>query len=302
MKNLNEELGRIKSLMRILNENTDNKIAILIDGTSSAGKSMTSKLLNAVPFYEATDPNQWVVIDSDHFGTNDKQGIENRIKYDHAGDGPNKNAGEEFHKEMAQVRKGKFFDDGKTKAGDRGMTTVGFPLHPHNKDLIKGVDSRNWYMAQEYKYGGWKKVIFDDIGNGILKYVPNVKNILLHAPIHVLMKNIDERNKRGKEPRKHEDVLGHYLEKYEATKSTPSGEVGHSVPIAKKDLKDRLLSSGVSEEFTEEFFKKLGMDSDGKYYIKIRDEYLKPGVQLINVDSKRTEYLKKFKSIIDGIK
>ncbi len=302
MKNLNEELGRIKSLMRILNENTDNKIAILIDGTSSAGKSMTANLLDAVPFYEATDPNQWVVIDSDHFGANDTQGIENRIKYDHAGDGPNKNAGEEFHKEMAQVRKGKFFDDGKTKAGDRGMTTVGFPLHPHNKDLIKGVDSRNWYMAQEYKYGGWKKVIFDDIGNGILKYVPNVKNILLHAPIHVLMKNIDERNKRGKEPRKHEDVLGHYLEKYEATKSTPSGEVGHSVPIAKKDLKDRLLSSGVSEEFTEEFFKKLGMDSDGKYYIKIRDEYLKPGVQLINVDSKRTEYLKKFKSIIDGIK
>tara|TARA_Y100000389_G_C17452716_1_gene515962 strand:+ start:1692 stop:1796 length:105 start_codon:yes stop_codon:yes gene_type:complete len=32
MKNLNEEIGRIKSLMRILNENADNKIAVLIDG------------------------------------------------------------------------------------------------------------------------------------------------------------------------------------------------------------------------------------------------------------------------------
>jgi hypothetical protein len=119
---------------------------------------MTAKLLNAVPFYKATDPNQWVVIDSDHFGANDTQSIENRIKYDHAGDGPNKNAGEEFHKEMDQVRKGQFFDDGKTKAGDRGMTTVAFPKHPHNKDeLLKVQIGRNWYMAQEYKYGGWNK-------------------------------------------------------------------------------------------------------------------------------------------------
>lgn len=302
MKNLNEEIGRIKSLMGVLNENTDNKIAVLIDGTSSAGKSMTANLLGAVPFYEATDPNQWVVIDSDHFGANDTQSIENRIKYDHAGDGPNKNAGEEFHKEMAQVRKGQFFDDGKTKAGDRGMTTIGFPKHPHNKDVIDGTDWRNWYMAQEYKYGGWKKVIFDDIGNGILKYVPNVKNILLHAPIHVLMQNIEERNNKPNNARNPKNVLNQYLEKYEATKNEPNNEVGHSVPITKKDLEDRLLSSGVSEEFTKEFFNKLGMDSDGKYYIKVRDEYLKPGVQLINVDSKRTEYLNKFKSIINSIK
>lgn len=300
-------MGRIEKLkrqlikeanIRVLTEQTSDKVAILIDGTSSAGKSMTANLLDAVPFYEATDPNQWVVIDSDDFGANDTQGIENRIKYDHAGDGPNKNAGEEFHKEMAQVRKGQFFDDGKTKAGDRGMTTIGFPKHPHNKDIIDGTDWRNWYMAQEYKHGGWKKVIFDDIGNDILKYVPNVKNILLHAPIHVLMQNIDERNKKGKEPRKHEDVLSHYLEKYEATSSVPSDEVGHSVPINRKDLEDKLLSSGVSEEFTKEFFNKLGMDSDGKYYIKIRDEYLKPGVLLINVDDKRKEYLKQFNDIV----
>ena len=302
-------MGRIEKLkrqlikeanIRVLTEQTSDKVAILIDGTSSAGKSMTANLLDAVPFYEATDPNQWVVIDSDDFGANDTQGIENRIKYDHAGDGPNKNAGEEFHKEMAQVRKGQFFDDGKTKAGDRGMTTIGFPKHPHNKDVIDGTDWRNWYMAQEYKYGGWKKVIFDDIGNDILNYVPNAKNILLHAPISVLMQNIDERNKKGKQPRKHEDVLDQYLGKYEATKNPPNGKniFGHSVPINRKDLEDKLLSSGVSEEFTKEFFNKLGMDSDGKYYIKIRDEYLKPGVLLINVDDKRKEYLKQFNDIV----
>jgi hypothetical protein len=295
-----ESIRKIVREVLMEDEGSSDKVAVLIDGTSSAGKSMTANLLDAVPFYEATDPNQWVVIDSDHFGANDTQGIENRIKYDHAGDGPNKNAGEEFHEEMAQVRKGKFFDDG-TPAGDRGMTTIGFPKHPHNKDVIDGTDWRNWYMAQEYKYGGWKKIIFDDIGNGILKYVPNVKNILLHAPIHVLMQNIDERNKKGKEPRKHEDVLGHYLEKYEATKSVPDEEVGHSVPITKKDLEYRLLSSGVNENYVQKFLSKLGMNSDGEHYIKIKDSYLTPGVQLINVDSKRTAYLDKFNDIIKNI-
>ena len=64
MKNLNEEIGRIKSLMGILTEDTEDKIAVLFDGTSSAGKSYTAKQLNAVPFHEATDPNEWVVIDN----------------------------------------------------------------------------------------------------------------------------------------------------------------------------------------------------------------------------------------------
>jgi len=61
-------------------------------------------------------------------------------------------------KEMSEKRKGGFGEN-------RGDTTVGFHLHPHNKDLIKGVDSRNWYMAQEVKYGGHNKIILDDIGN-----------------------------------------------------------------------------------------------------------------------------------------
>jgi hypothetical protein len=55
-------------LINILKEIAENKTAILIDGTSSAGKSMAAQLLKAVPFYKATDPNQWVQIDSDMFG------------------------------------------------------------------------------------------------------------------------------------------------------------------------------------------------------------------------------------------
>lgn len=312
MKNLNEEIGRIKSLMGILTEDTEDKIAVLIDGTSSAGKSMTAKLLNAVPFYKATDPNQWVVIDSDDFSGMGNDEEKRRLKLDH----PNirdwakdfdfgivsglyrKGGTENCIKDLEQSAK----KEGREVNPSDVEKCKNIPENPYENEYIEGTDPRVWYMAQEYKNGPWKKVIFDDIGNGILKYVPNVKNILLHAPISILMQNIDERNKEGKQPRKHEDVLGHYLEKYEATKNKPNDEVGHSVPVTKKDLEDKLLSSGVSEEFTKEFFNKLGMDSNGKYYIKIRDEYLKPGVQLINVDSKRTEYLNKFKSIIDGFK
>ena len=172
--NLQENILRIKEMMGLLTEENQEKEIILIDGTSSAGKSQTAKILKAVPFYKSTDTNQWVQIDSDMFGCDDDQCIQNRIKYDHPGDGPNPQAGEEFHKQMAEKRKGGFGEN-------RGDTTVGFRLHPHNKDLIKGVDFRNWYMAQEVKYGGHKKIIIDDIGNGTLQYLPNenVKNYLI---------------------------------------------------------------------------------------------------------------------------
>jgi len=271
-------------LLDLLKEVAEDTTAILIDGTSSAGKSMAAQILKAVPFYKATDPNQWVVIDSDHFGANDTQSIENRIKYDHAGDGPNKNAGEEFHKEMAQVRKGQFFDDGKTKAGDRGMTTIGFPKHPHNKDVIDGTDWRNWYMAQEYKYGGWKKVIFDDIDDGILKYVPNVKHVLLHAPIPILLSNIAGRPKE--DARDVDMVLDQYLEKYEATTSKPSENIGDPNTILTKSGLEELLSKHTTDQkYIDNFIKKLGITGDGNYYIKAKN--IDPNkTVLINIDQK----------------
>jgi hypothetical protein len=286
-KEIREMIDKVKNFKQFVNENTDNKIAVLIDGTSSAGKSMTTKLLNAVPFYEAKDPNQWVQIDSDMFQGFNNEEEERRLKLDH----PN----------IRDWARGN--DAGMTSGIYRKSGVEGIPENPYETEKpYKGGDIRAWYMAEAYLRGPWKKVIFDSISNDVLKYVPNAKNILLHAPISILMKNIDERNARGVEPRKHEGVLKQYLNKYEATKNVPDEEVGHSVPVTKKDLEDKLLSSGVSEEFTKEFFNKLGMDSNGKYYIKIRDKYLKPGVQLINVDSKRTEYLNNFKSIIDGFK
>ena len=67
--------------MGLLTEENQEKEIILIDGTSSAGKSQTAKILKTVPFYESTDPNQWVQIDSDMFVGSD--GEERRLKLDH---------------------------------------------------------------------------------------------------------------------------------------------------------------------------------------------------------------------------
>lgn len=292
--NLQENIERIKQMMGLLTEENQEKEIILIDGTSSAGKSQTAKILKAVPFYKSTDTNQWVQIDSDMFGCDDDQCIQNRIKYDHPGDGPNPQAGEEFHKQMAEKRKGGFGEN-------RGDTTVGFRLHPHNKDLIKGVDFRNWYMAQEVKYGGHKKIIIDDIGNGILQYLPNenVKNLLLHAPIYILLQNVGERNEMGDEPRNPKDVLSQYLEKYEATKEKPSIEIGDpTTELTRDGLIGLLKKNGLDEEFIENFLNELGIVDNDTYYIKVKDSYMTPTTKLINVDADRTVYLDQFKDLV----
>lgn len=281
-------------MMGLLTEENQEKEIILIDGTSSAGKSQTAKILKAVPFYKSTDTNQWVQIDSDMFGCDDDQCIQNRIKYDHPGDGPNPQAGEEFHKQMAEKRKGGFGEN-------RGDTTVGFRLHPHNKDLIKGVDFRNWYMAQEVKYGGHKKIIIDDIGNGILQYLPNenVKNLLLHAPIYILLQNVGERNERGDEPRNPKDVLSQYLEKYEAAKEKPSIEIGDpTTELTRDGLIGLLKKNGLDEEFIENFSNELGIVDNDTYYIKVKDSYMTPTTKLINVDADRTVYLDQIKDLV----
>ena len=289
---LQEQISRIKSMMGLIIEEEHEKEIVLIDGTSSAGKSKTAEILKAVPFYESNDPNQWVQIDSDDFGCEDEQCIQNRIKYDHPGDGPNPQAGEEFHKEMSEKRKGGFGEN-------IGDTTVGFHLHPHNKDLIKGVESRNWYMAQEVKYGGHNKIIIDDIGNGILQYLPNenIKNVLLHAPIYILLQNIESRKLR--QPRDPKEVLKQYLEKYEATNQKPDITQGDpTTELTKDGLIGLLKSNGLDDEYINKFLNELGVVGNGVYYIKVKDSYMTPTTKLINVDSERTVYLDKLKDIV----
>ena len=280
--NLQEQISRMKSMMGILTEEEQEKEIVLIDGTSSAGKSKTAKILKAVPFYESNDPNQWVQIDSDMFGGIDGQ--ERRFKWD-----PPSIQGWAKDFEYG-INSGLYRKDGKD-----------VPENPVEDEYIEGTDPRNWYMAQEIKKGGHNKIIIDDIGNGVLKYLPNenIKNVLLHAPIYIILKNVGERNDKGDEPRNPKDVLNQYLEKYEATTQKPSIEIGDpTTELTKDGLIGLLKSNGLDDEYINNFLNELGVGDDGVYYIKDKDSYMTPTTKLINVDAERTVYLDQFKDLV----
>ena len=161
-------------------------------------------------------------------------------------------------------------------------------------------------MAQEYKTGPWKKVIFDDIGNDIIKYLPEIKHkLLIHAPLYVLMRNIGGRNK-DENIKNHRDptgVLNQYKEKYEATTSEPDESVGDpTTEITRNSLKSLLMGvmnenefPEYTEEYIDDFISKLGIKDDSKYWIKVKNNYLSDDQQLINVDDKQKVYLDKIK-------
>jgi hypothetical protein len=281
--NLQENISRIKEMMGLLTEEEQEKEIILIDGTSSAGKSQTAKILKAVPFFESNNPNQWVQIDSDHFGGD--EGEERRFKWD-----PPSIQGWAKGFEYG-IYSGRYRKDGKD-----------VPENPVEGEYIEGTDPRNWYMAQEIKKGGHNKIIIDDIGNGVLKYLPNenIKNVLLHAPIYIILKNVGERNDKGDESRNPKNVLNQYLEKYEATTQKPSIEIGDpTTELTKNGLIDLLKSNGLDDEYINNFLNELGVDDDGVYYIKVKDSYMTPTTKLINVDAERTVYLDQFKDLVN---
>jgi hypothetical protein len=265
-----------------IKENNE-KTSILLDGTSSAGKSYTADLLGAVPFAKATDPNQWVIIGSDDFEGVGGEGEKNRLKLD-----------------PPSIR-------GWAKGNDAGISSGIYrkegeevPPNPKENEYIEGTDSRVWYMAQEFKTGPWKKVIFDDIGDDILKYVPKVKhNILIHAPLPILIKNVSERNDKGKsEFRDPTTVLGQYTKKFIATKQKPNENNGDPTTVlTKKGLTKLFLENGINQEYIDDFLKELDIVDDSNYYIKVRDSYMNDNTQLINVDPERKDYLSKFKNI-----
>lgn len=277
-------------MMGLLTEENQDKSIVLLDGTSSAGKSHTLKHLKAVPYYEANDPNQWVVIATDDFsGTGDgegKEGEERRLKLDH----PNIRQWAKEN-EDAGIVSGNYRKDGKN-----------VPENPYESEYIQGTDPRLWYVAQEIKTGPWKKIAIDDIGKGILQYLPGVKlkYILLHTPLYVLLKNVYERNERAKndENFKNDDrdvkmVLDQYAEKYEATKTKPDINEGDPTTILTKGgVTDLLQKNGMNNKGITDFLNKINLTDDGDYYIKVRDSYMTPETQLINVDSERTIYLK----------
>ncbi len=255
-------------LLDILKEIAQNKIAILIDGTSSAGKSTAAQVLKAVPFYKATDPNQWVQIDSDMFGKGEEE-QKRRLKHDH----PN------IRKWSIENQEPGIVSGLYRKAGEN------VPENPYEDTYIEDTkDARAWYMAQEYKKGPWKKVIFDSVNDDILKYVPDVKHVLLHAPIPILLSNITAR--KQKDPRDIDKVLNQYLEKYEATTSKPSENIGDPNTVLTKNGLEELLSQHTTDQkYIDDFIKKLGITGNGNYYIKARN--IDPNkTVLVNVDQK----------------
>lgn len=272
--------------MGLIIEEEQDKSVVLLDGTSSAGKSHTLKHLRSVPYYKANDPNQWVVIGTDDFSGTGEEGEERRLKLDH----PNIRKWAKENGEYGIVS-GLYRKDGKD-----------VPENSYEDEYIQNTDPRLWYVAQEIKTGPWKKIAIDDIGKGILQYLPGVKikYILLHTPLYVLLKNVYERNERVKnDPNSKNDnrdvkmVLDQYSEKYEATKSKPDINEGDPTTVLTKGgVTDLLQKNGVSDEHIEEFLNNINLTEDGDYYIKVRDSYMTPETQLVNVDSERTVYLK----------
>ena len=114
------------------------------------------------------------------------------------------------------------------------------------------------------------------------------------------MKNVYERNERAKndENFKNDDrdvkmVLDQYAEKYEATKTKPDINEGDPTTVLTKGgVTDLLQKNGMSDDGIIEFLNRIKLTDDGDYYIKVRDSYMTPETQLINVDSERTIYLK----------
>ena len=272
-------------LKHILLEAIGEKIAILFDGTSSAGKSYTAKQLKAVPFHRATNPNQWVVIDSDDF--KDQEGEQRRLKYDHP------NIRDWAKKVDAGIMSGMYRKDNED-----------VPENPYEHEYVDGTDPSAWYMAQEFKKGPWKKVIFDDISNDILKYVPNIKHkLLIHSPIYIMLSNIKSRNDLGDQPRNPKNVLDQYLEKYEATTSRPDADIGDpTTDITKKGMKTNLMDArsetypDYDEEYIDRFIDNIGITNDNAtYWIKVKDNYLSDDQVLVNVDADRKVYINKIK-------
>lgn len=245
------------------------KPSIVIDGTSSAGKStMTEVLKNS----------GWITICGDDF-FND---IDLRIQYDHGGTGKDLEAGDEFHEQMKEVRKNdeKHFQE-------RGGTWVEYKKNPKNKEFksYKLNSGITWYIYQDYLYGrgaepGVKGVIFDVIDDDILKCfkkdnVKEPKYLLLYAPLEELKRNVIARRKN--------DARGsfvfddQFVKRYEA-KESKSGSIDPEHPYTKQGVIELLDDKELQKSFrdqeldVEKFCNDLGIKKTGvEYFIHRRD-------------------------------
>lgn len=268
------------------------KRCVLIDGTSSAGKSYMTKGLKK---------KGWVVIGSDDFSgekRKDCDPVMNRLQFDHEGNGVDIDAGEEFHKEMAEKRKND------PTGSKRGETTVAWSGHPKNKEFrkISKGDDRVWYMYQDYLYGRGKNatgVIFDDISDEILQFVPDCEYILLYTPLETLKRNVIGRAEKG--DKRGEWVFSdQFLKRFEATENKEESfdkEGAYTKESLKELLSDKALQDAFNAGETldvDKFINDLGIKEDGKeYYIKLRTP-LKDGQEPFNTRNKTPKKLEEY--------
>ena len=247
------------------------KRCVLVDGTSSAGKSYMT---------EGLKDKGWIVIASDDFHGDSEM----KIPFDHAGDGYDKEAGEEFHKLMLKERGPEMGAMGSTTVAWNGEDEDGTKTTPHPKNeefrKISDGDHRVWYMYQDYLYGRGKNatgVIFDDISDEILRFVPNCQYILLYSPLETLKRNVIGRAKKN--DRRGEWVFSdQFLKRFEATENKEDSIDKEGV-YTKESLKELLSDKDLQDAFNEgdtldvdKFIDDLGVKEDGKeYYIKLRN-------------------------------
>lgn len=326
---------------RLFENKDDNKTVILLDGTSSSGKSFTLDSIGAKHFYEKPAKGDYEIIAIDDFvddgEMNDAKSKHNQRRWKlekEAGLSDEvtewaKNTGnygccvKDFLGIMKQSTKDREdtlkklidengskeeIEDEKKNIEDNKKFIKEMPKAKDHSDFKPGTDPRAWYMYQQYKKSKSKKIIFDDVQPTIVDYIPKIDAvILLHAPISVLIENL--RKREDTDPRNPLYVLEDYLVKYEVTKVNPSAKEGDPNRVITKTELTNLLKgatkakgfslSEVDDKYIKEYPAKLGIKGEGKYYIKVKDEYLKKyKPTIVNVDDARKDYVDQFRDII----
>ena len=157
-------------------------------------------------------------------------------------------------------------------------------------------------MYQDYLYGRGKNakgVIFDDISDNILKYVPDCEYILLYAPLDRLKLNVIGRAEKG--DKRGEWVFSdQFLKRFEATENKEESfdkEGSYTKESLQELLSDKALQDAFNAGETldvDKFINDLGVKEDGKeYYMKLRTT-LKDGQKLFNSRNKTPEDLETF--------
>lgn len=307
-----------------LNENKrDNRTVILLDGTSSSGKSFTLDSIGAVHFYEKPSPNDFEIIAIDDFvgdeEMNDPNSAHNQRRWElekaagisqEARDwaketgnygccvkdflGVMKQATADRENELARLKSGggtpeEIKDQEKNIADNKKMIGE-MPDADDHKDFIAGVDPRIWYMFQQYKKSKSNKIVFDDVQPNIIDYIPDLDAvILLYAPLPILVENLKRRE--SKDPRDPLYVFEDFLAKYVATKEKPQATEGDPGRTITKEELVKLLKNSTK---------------DGGFSIStIDDKYIEDYPKNLGITDDGTyfirvkdEYLKKYKPII----